>query len=61
LEGKLDASSFVRVYCSAIVNINCVRELHHEGRSDGWAILNNGIRIRMTSAGWQKLVLLSQL
>lgn len=61
LEGKLDSKSFVRVHRSAIVNINYVRELHHEGRSDGWVILNNGTRIRMTRAGWQKLVLLSQL
>jgi len=36
LETQLDPGKFVRIHRSAIVNIDCVREIHREGRSEGW-------------------------
>jgi two-component system LytT family response regulator len=56
LAETLDPGKFVRVHRSAIVNIGHVRELLREGRSDGWVILSNGSRLRMSKAGWQALL-----
>jgi two-component system LytT family response regulator len=55
LETKLDPKQFVRIHRSAIVNIGFVREIHREGRTDGWVLLVNGDRPRMSAAGWRKL------
>jgi two-component system LytT family response regulator len=55
LEAKLDPKQFVRIHRSAIVNVAFVREIHREGRADGWVLLANGDRPRMTAAGWRKL------
>jgi two-component system LytT family response regulator len=55
LETKLDPAKFVRVHRSAIVNVDFVREIHREGRADGWVLLANGDRPRMSAAGWRKL------
>lgn len=60
LESQLDSRKFVRVHRSAIVNIDCVRETHREGRSEGCVVLANGDRVRMSAAGWQKLLAASQ-
>jgi len=35
LEAKLDPNKFVRLHRSAIVNLDHVREIHRDGRSDG--------------------------
>jgi two-component system, LytTR family, response regulator len=56
LEAQLDPRKFVRVHRSAIVNIDCVCEIHREGRSEGWTLLSNGDRVRMSTQGWQKLL-----
>jgi two-component system LytT family response regulator len=56
LAETLDPGKFVRVHRSAIVNIGHVRELLREGRSDGWVILSNGSRLRMSKAGWHALL-----
>jgi two-component system LytT family response regulator len=56
LETQLDPRKFIRIHRSAIVNIEYVREIHREGRSEGWVLLANGDRVRMSSAGWQKLL-----
>ena len=56
LETQLDPRKFVRIHRSAIVNIDCVREIHREGRSEGWVLLSNGDRVRMSATGWQKLL-----
>jgi two-component system LytT family response regulator len=45
----------VRIHRSAIVNVDFVREIHREGRTDGWVLLANGDRPRMSAAGWRKL------
>lgn len=60
LEGQLDPKKFIRVHRSAIVNIDCVREIHREGRSEGWTLLANGDRVRMSTLGWQKLLATSK-
>jgi DNA-binding LytR/AlgR family response regulator len=44
------------VHRSAIVNIDFVREIHRERRSEGWVTIANGDQVRMSTAGWQKLL-----
>ena len=56
LAETLDPRKFVRVHRSAIVNIGCVREILREGRNDGWVLLANGHRLKMSKAGWQNLL-----
>jgi two-component system LytT family response regulator len=60
LEETLDAAKFVRIHRSAIVNIDHVREIERDGRSEGWVVLDSGQRLRMSKAGWQKLLAASQ-
>lgn len=61
LESKLDPNKFVRLHRSAIVNISHVREIHRDGRADGWVLLSTGERVRMNRTGWQKLIALNSL
>lgn len=56
LAQTLDPRKFVRVHRSAIVNIGCVREILREGRNEGYVLLANGHRLRMSKAGWQNLL-----
>jgi two-component system, LytTR family, response regulator len=56
LAETLDPRKFVRVHRSAIVNIGHVREVLREGRSEGWVLLSNGHRLKMSKAGWQALL-----
>jgi len=56
LAETLDPRKFVRVHRSAIVNIGCVREILREGRKEGWVLLSNGNRLKMSKAGWQNLL-----
>ena len=56
LEQRLDPRKFVRLHRSAIVNIEHVREVHREGREEGWVRLTSGSRVRMNQRGWQRLV-----
>jgi two-component system LytT family response regulator len=60
LQKKLDPAKFVRVHRSAIVNIDQVREVQREGRTEGWVVLTGGLRLRMSKVGWQKLQAVSQ-
>jgi two-component system LytT family response regulator len=60
LAATLDPSKFVRVHRSAIVNIDHVREILREGRSEGSVVLHNGQRLRMSKAGWQGLLAASR-
>lgn len=55
LETKLNPKKFVRIDRSAIVNLDYLKEIHRDGRTDGWAILRSGERLRMNKAGWKKL------
>jgi two-component system LytT family response regulator len=59
LETKLDPHKFVRLHRSAIVNLAHVREIHRDGRSDGWVLLSTGERVRLNRTGWQKLIALN--
>ena len=56
LVDTLDPRKFVRVHRSAIVNIAHVREILREGRNEGWVLLSNGHRLKMSKAGWQSLL-----
>jgi two-component system, LytTR family, response regulator len=56
LEAKLDPNKFVRLHRSAIVNIDHVREIHRDGRTDGWILLSTGEKVRLNRTGWQKLI-----
>ena len=51
LASTLDPKKFVRVHRSAIVNINSVREILREGQHEGWLVLSNGHRLKMSKAG----------
>lgn len=56
LAETLNPARFVRVHRSAIVNIDQVREIVREGRNEGWVVLRNGERLKMSKAGWQNLL-----
>jgi two-component system LytT family response regulator len=61
LEDKLNPKKFVRLHRSAIVNIEHVREIHRDGRSEGWVLLSSGERVRLSNLGWQKLITMSSV
>jgi two-component system, LytTR family, response regulator len=56
LAERLDPAKFVRVHRSSIVNISYVHEILREGRNEGWVLLSNGHRLKMSKAGWQLLL-----
>ena len=56
LANTLNPKKFVRVHRSAIVNIDHVREILREGRNEGWVLLANGHRLKMSKSGWQSLL-----
>jgi two-component system, LytTR family, response regulator len=56
LGNKLNPNKFVRLHRSAIVNIDHVREIHRDGRTEGWVVLSTGERVRLNKTGWQKLI-----
>jgi two-component system LytT family response regulator len=56
LAETLDPNTFVRIHRSIIVNVKHVCEIFREGRSEGWVVLENGQRLRMSKPGWQSLL-----
>jgi two-component system LytT family response regulator len=60
LADTLDPRKFVRIHRSIIVNVDQVREIFREGRSEGSVVLTNGQRLRMSKAGWQTLLAISR-
>ena len=60
LSNTLDPARFVRVHRSIIVNVEQVSEIFREGQSEGSVVLKNGQRLRMSKAGWQSLLAVSQ-
>jgi two-component system LytT family response regulator len=60
LSNTLDSAKFVRIHRSVIVNVEQVSEIFREGRSEGSVVLKNGQRLRMSKAGWQSLLAVSQ-
>lgn len=55
LTNKLDPRQFVRVHRSSIVNLDQIREIHRDGRTEGTVLLTDGQKLRMSRAGRQKL------
>jgi two-component system LytT family response regulator len=60
LADTLDPGKFVRIHRSVIVNVDQVREIFREGRSEGSVVLTNGQRLKMSRAGWQSLLAVSR-
>jgi two-component system, LytTR family, response regulator len=60
LSNTLDPTKFVRIHRSVIVNVEQVSEIFREGQSEGSVVLKNGQRLRMSKAGWQSLLAVSQ-
>ena len=56
LASELDSRRFVRIHRSVIVNVERVREIQREGRSEGAVLLHNGLRLRMSRRGWRDLI-----
>jgi two-component system, LytTR family, response regulator len=56
LAENLDSKKFIRVHRSSIVNIDYVRKILREGRTDGWLLLASGHRIKMSKSGWESLL-----
>jgi two-component system, LytTR family, response regulator len=56
----LDPRKFVRIHRSTIVNIERVREIFREGRSEGAIVLQSGQRLKMSKKGWQTLIAASR-
>ena len=57
LETKLNPRKFVRLHRSAIVNIDRVREIHRDGRTEGWVLLSTGERVRLNNPAGKLLAL----
>ncbi|WP_353066704.1 LytTR family DNA-binding domain-containing protein [Tunturibacter psychrotolerans] len=55
LSVKLDSARFARIHRSVIVQIERVREIHHDGRAEYFVVLANGQRLRMSKTGWRNL------
>jgi two-component system, LytTR family, response regulator len=60
LSSTLDPGKFVRIHRSVIVNVEQVSEIFREGQSEGSVVLKTGQRLRMSKAGWQGLLAVSQ-
>jgi two-component system LytT family response regulator len=60
LANILDPEKFVRIHRSTIVNVDRVREILREGRTEGSVILASGQRLRMSKVGWQRLLALGR-
>ncbi len=56
LNNKLNAANFVRVHRSSIVNVERIREVHREGRSDSSLVLKSGGLLKMSKQGRQRLI-----
>jgi two-component system, LytTR family, response regulator len=56
LASSLNPEKFVRIHRSVIVNVEQVREIFRQGRSEGSVSLANGQRLKMSKVGWQNLL-----
>jgi two-component system, LytTR family, response regulator len=56
LNNKLDPTTFVRVHRSSIVNVERIREVYREGRSDSSLVLKSGSVLKMSRQGRQRLI-----
>jgi two-component system, LytTR family, response regulator len=55
LEARLDPSRFIRVHRSAIVNLECIKELQPWFRGDYKVVLNDGTELTLTKNHREKL------
>jgi two-component system LytT family response regulator len=60
LANTLNPQKFVRIHRSIIVNIDHLQEIIRDGQNEGAVVLSNGQRLRMSKAGWQKLLAVSR-
>jgi two-component system, LytTR family, response regulator len=60
LASTLDPLKFVRIHRSIIVNVDCLQEIVRDGQSEGFVVLTGGDRLKMSKAGWQKLLEISR-
>ncbi len=56
LNNKLDPENFVRVHRSFIVNVNSIREVYREGRTESSLVLKSGNVLKMSKQGRQRLI-----
>jgi two-component system LytT family response regulator len=52
LETRLDPAHFARVHRSAIVNVNRVGEIAHDGQGEHVIVLKTGARVKTSHARW---------
>jgi two-component system LytT family response regulator len=52
LESQLDPRHFTRVHRSAIVNLDRVREIVHDGRGEHVVVLSTGARVKTSHQRW---------
>ena len=55
LDSRLDPRQFVRIHRSSIVNLNRIREIYRDGHGEGSIVLTDGVKLRMSKVGRQKL------
>lgn len=60
LASTLDPQKFVRIHRSIIVNMDHLQEIIRDGQNEGSVVLSNGQRLKMSKAGWQKLLAVSR-
>lgn len=56
LANKLDPNNFVRVHRSSVVNVERIREVHREGRTESSLVLKSGSTLKMSRQGRQRLI-----
>lgn len=55
LERRLDPQQFIRVHRSAIVNLDRIKEVYRDGRTEGVVVLSNGQKLKMSNAGRRRI------
>jgi two-component system LytT family response regulator len=56
LNNRLDPTNFVRVHRSTIVNVERIREVYREGRTDSSLVLKSGSVLKMSRQGRRRLI-----
>lgn len=55
MDRSLDPRQFARIHRSTIVNLDRIKEVYREGRTEGTVVLSDGRKLRMSNAGRQRL------
>jgi two-component system LytT family response regulator len=56
LDKSLDPRQFARIHRSAIVNLDRIKEVYREGRTEGTVVVSGGQKLKMSKVGRQKLM-----